>query len=189
MRGKSARARVLGDLCAPAQQMALALPRTLASSAVRERSNICCAWNFEYSPNICTRRRAGRQSTVMISISVRTTPRDHAPDRTGGPRVHTICQLQLRYWISAPCSASFCLCRMALALSSESSAAMVMLSSTGPIRGPTVVLGPPNHWANPLGAAASTSTLDRSTWPLPTGDRPRGESLSESLPDMVWSVG
>lgn len=98
---------------------------------------------------------------------------------------HTICQLQLRYWISAPCSASFCLCKMALALSSESSAARVMLSRTGPMRGPTVVLGPPNHCAKPRGAAASTSTSVRSTWLLPTGDTPRGESLSESFPDMV----
>lgn len=103
--------------------------------------------------------------------------------------IHTICQLQLRYWISAPCSASFCLCRIALALSSESSAARVMLSRTGPIRGPTVVLGPPNHWARPRGAAASTSMLVRSTWPLSTGDVPLGESLSESFPDMVREVG
>ena len=62
----------------------------------------------------------------------------------------TFCQEQVLYWMAQPSSKASCLPRIALLLSSESDSAPGPVI-TGPMRGPTTTLGPPNQALQPRG--------------------------------------
>lgn len=77
--------------------------------------------------------------------------------------IAVFCQLQVRYWMAAEASASFCLCKMALLSSASWEKLVARLDRTGPMRWPTTTPGPPNHCAREDEVAAISGSL----WPLP----------------------